>query len=237
MPNKINTATMPGDNMSPESIEAAARSISAVGSKVSTQGGTVLTSWQKISASYHAPEDTVLFHAMDPVKAAAESFGTEVGTAVTALNTFAEEVRTIKAAVATIRADAKTFIDSVAGGVEQQTPQIHGETTTVTVDWDKDQASVDANNALIRRTNDQQEALWAAERRCANAIYDVIGHAHVEAEVHARTGALAPLEDGQRAGTTGDGRGVITGRRRRQLQGGIVRRLRSCAGKWQGNDQ
>ncbi|WP_375425318.1 hypothetical protein [uncultured Friedmanniella sp.] len=187
MPDAISTTTMPGDSMSPDTITSAAAHMRKVGTGVSTQGGTVLTAWQKLSASYDAPEDATLFSAMNPVKTDAEEFGTDVGTVATALETFAEEVRTIKAAVATIRSDAKTFLAGIAHGVEKTT-HFKGETMTTTVDWNEDQASVDANNALIRRTNDQQEALWAAERTCANAIYDVYGHAHISAASEANGG-------------------------------------------------
>jgi hypothetical protein len=181
MPTKINTAVMPGDNMTPDTIDAAARSMSTVGTEVSSQGGTVLTTWQKISASYHAPEEDTLFHAMNPVKTEAESFGTDVATVSTALTTFAAEVRIIKAAVAAIKAEAATFLSGIEDGVEKKHAGRTGAVTTETIEWHEDQASVNANNDLIRRTNDQQEALWAAERKCANAIYDVIGHKHIEA--------------------------------------------------------
>ena len=45
----------------------------------------------------------------------------------------------------------------------------------------EDQDSVDANNDLISRVNAQMVLLWAAERTCANAIYDIIGFPHIEA--------------------------------------------------------
>ncbi len=99
----IDTSTLPGDDMNPETIDAAARSIRGVGTNVSHHGSTVLTAWQKISGSYHAPEESTLFTAMKPVKTDAETFGTDVGKAATALETFAEAVRTIKTAVAGIR--------------------------------------------------------------------------------------------------------------------------------------
>ena len=40
---------------------------------------------------------------------------------------------------------------------------------------------MDANNDLIRRVNAQMVLLWAAERKCANAIYDIVGFPHIEA--------------------------------------------------------
>ena len=181
MPEAFNPAVLPGDNMSPDTIDAAAAGMGTVGTKVSAQGGTVLTAWQKISASYHAPEEDSLFHAMNPVKTEAEKFGTDVATVSAALTTFAEEVRTIKAAVATLRADAATFRADIADGVAKTHVGAQGATSTTKIDWHEDPASVAANDALRNRAATQQEALWAAERKCANAIYDVIGHAHVQA--------------------------------------------------------
>ena len=189
MATPINTEVMPGDLMTPATIDMAAWSIRQVGTQVSTQGGRVVTAWQQISGSYEAPEAQTLFASMNPVKTKAEAFGTDVGTVATALETFAEEVRTIKAAVAAIRADAASFLGGITGGKITRTDIVaHGEPYKHEVDWDSDQTTVDANNKLIHRTNDQQEALWAAERKCANAIYDVIGHTHVDAASDANCG-------------------------------------------------
>ena len=69
---------------------------------------------------------------------------------------------------------------SIAGGVEKTTFSRAGAITS-TVEWHEDQDSVDANNDLIRRVNAQMVLLWAAERKCANAIYDIIGFPHIEA--------------------------------------------------------
>lgn len=181
MPEMIDTSTMPGDTMDPGAIEAGAGKLRTVGSQVSTQGGTVLTSWQKISASYDAPEENTLFQAMNPVKTAAEKVGTDTGSAATALETFAEEVRAIKAAVAQIRQEAAAFKADVAGGVEVTSYNWKTGTSSYTQDWHEDQASVDKNNALISRTNDQQEALWKAERTCANAIRALVGLSPISA--------------------------------------------------------
>ena len=106
---------------------------------------------------------------MNPVKTAAEKFGTDTGSVATALEAFAEEVRTIKAAVVQIRSEAATFKSDVADGVEKKTATRAGVSTR-TIEWHEDQSSVNTNNDLISRTNDQQEALWRAERTCANAI-------------------------------------------------------------------
>ena len=43
MPSMIDTSVMPGDTMDPDAIDTAAGELRGVGTKVSTQGGTVLT--------------------------------------------------------------------------------------------------------------------------------------------------------------------------------------------------
>lgn len=172
----VNTTTMPGDSMNPDAIDAAATDMRGVGKKVSARGGKVLKDWQGLPDSYEAPEQDTLFVAMDPVKTAAESFGTDVATAATALEAFAEEVRTIKKAAVAIRADAASFVDPInANGGMVQPADPYGVGAELPMHWYEDQISIDKNNALLERIRNQQEALWAAERRCANAINAISG--------------------------------------------------------------
>src|SRR5690606_15729995 len=48
-------------------------------------------------------------------------------------------------------------------------------------DWADDDDKRNKNNSLITQVNDQMVALWTAERECANAIYDLFHHPHIEA--------------------------------------------------------
>lgn len=180
MPDAINAAAIPGANLRPDMVEIAATEMSAIGDKVSTQAATVVTTWQRLSASYDAPEDTTLFGVMDPVKTNGETFDANVGKVASALKVYAAEVEPIKAELARIKTDANSFLVDIAGGVEQKYGTRMGVSTR-TVEWHEDQDTVDANNALIGRVNDQMELLWAAERKCANAIYDIIDFPHVQA--------------------------------------------------------
>ena len=178
----IDTSTLPGDDMNPETIDAAARSIRGVGTNVSHHGSTVLTAWQKISGSYHAPEESTLFTAMKPVKTDAETFGTDVGKAATALETFAEAVRTIKTAVAGIRTRVETFENKIAadGTVQPKggyNPYAGGY--KLPIQWNEDSGMVDEHNALVKEINGQIDAMLAAEIACANAINDITGMPHV----------------------------------------------------------
>ncbi|MBA8793646.1 hypothetical protein FHX74_001251 [Friedmanniella endophytica] len=186
-PIKVEGVQLPGDNMDPDAIETAATNLKNTGHAVSTRGATVLTTWQGLSASYEAPEQELLFTSMNPAKTKAESFGTDMGTAASALNTFASEVRTIKAEVAKIKADAIAFLGTIKDGkVTVHHPAVYGGKASIPAhdsdeDWDSDQDTVDKNNALIHRLNDQQEKLWTAERTCANALNAICGAAAIGA--------------------------------------------------------
>ena len=184
MASPINVSgALPGDNMDPEAIDAAAGSIKTVGGNVSKRGGTVYTAWQGLSGSYHAPEQARLLTSMTPAKNQADFFETDMTTAASALTTFASEVRVIKAAVAKIKSDAQAFLGTIHDGkvtVQNNAGyQPYGSgyqlSSSTEEDWDSDQGRVDTNNGLIHRMNDQQEALWAAERRCANSLNAISG--------------------------------------------------------------
>ena len=180
MPAHIDPSAIPGDNLRPDMVEIAASEISSIGDDVSDQGRVVVTTWQRLAQHYEAPEAGTLFGVMDPVKTNAETFGDNVDRVSSALKTYAAEVEPIKAELARIKAEAYSFVASIAGGVEKTTFTRAGAISS-TVDWHEDQDSVDANNDLIRRVNAQMVLLWAAERKCANAIYDIIGFPHLEA--------------------------------------------------------
>jgi hypothetical protein len=180
MPDHIDPSAIPGDNLRPDMVEIAAGEIKSIGDDVSDQGGVVVSTWQRLANHYEAPEAGTLFGVMDPVKTNAETFGNNVDRVSSALKTYAAEVEPIKAELAKIKAEAYAFVASIAGGVEKTTFSRAGAIET-TVEWHEDQDSVDANNDLIRRVNAQMVLLWAAERKCANAIYDIIGFPHIEA--------------------------------------------------------
>jgi hypothetical protein len=180
MVSHIDPAAIPGDNLDPDTVEASANAMRGIGTGVTNQGSTLLTSWQAISSSYEAPESGTLFSVMNPVATNAELFGSNLGKVADALGTYAEAVRPIKAELASLKAQATGFVNSVKNGVSHTGYSRAGAITT-TESWDKDQASVDKNNDLINKVNAQMVLLWAAERDCANKIYDTIGWSHISA--------------------------------------------------------
>ena len=178
----IDTSVMPGDDMDPDAIGAAAKRIRSSGVSVSKTTTATQTAWSKISGSYEAPEQGQLYEAMNPVKTEGETFSTDLGSAATALETFAETVRTIKAAVVKIRADVKTFEDKIASdGTIQPSGGYnpYGGGMKLPIQWNEDKGMVAEQNRLADAITAQREAMQAAEIACANSIADVTGAAHV----------------------------------------------------------
>lgn len=178
----IDTSVMPGDDMDPDAIDAAASTIASSGTAVSATATSTHTAWAAISGSYEAPEQGQLYAAMNPVKSEAEVFQSDLASAAAALKTFAETVRTIKAEVVRIRADVATFENKIgsdgtiqpAGGYN---PYAGG--MKLPIQWNEDTGMVAEQHALAARINAQVDALRAAEIACANSIDDITGAAHV----------------------------------------------------------
>lgn len=155
----INPSAIPGDELDPDAVEAAARALAADGAAVRDAGADVLQDWRGLALHYEAPEAPRLFSVMDPVETNARRFGDDVESVAGALRAYAEEIRPIKASLAAVRADAWGFRSDIASEPE----------------WEYDQDLVDRNTALVARVNTLQVRLWEAERRCANAIRALYG--------------------------------------------------------------
>jgi hypothetical protein len=146
----------------PGDIEAVARhggALQTAGKSFGSTGSDVHSTWQGLSAFYSAPEAAELFAATGPVKQKAEAVGSDIAAVGTALVAYADEVRPIKARLASLQAEAQTFVGSVAGDD----------------DWRKDGDKVNHNNQLLSDVNGQLSAWMAAQRTCANAIDRLFG--------------------------------------------------------------
>ncbi|WP_225752713.1 hypothetical protein [Actinotalea sp. Marseille-Q4924] len=155
----INPSAIPGDELDPDAVQAAARALARDGAAVRDAGADVLDDWRGLSLHYEAPEAPRLFSVMDPVETNARRFGDDVESVAAALTAYAEEIRPIKASLAAVRSDAWAFRGEIASNAE----------------WEYDQDLVDRNTALVGRVNGLQVQLWEAERRCANAIRSLYG--------------------------------------------------------------
>jgi hypothetical protein len=108
---------------------------------------------------YDAPEVGQLLAATGPVQSVSASLGGDLGSAARALDTYAAEVREIKARLDALRVDASAFTQSVQGDE----------------DWAGDDAKRERNNQLIDAVNLAVADFQAAQRRCANAINGLYG--------------------------------------------------------------
>ncbi|MBC7307484.1 MAG: hypothetical protein H5T80_11265, partial [Dietzia sp.] len=169
----IDPSAIPGDDLDPDVIEAAADGMSLDAGTIRDAGADVVSTWRGLGGCYQAPEAETLFAVMDPVETNARDFADELTAVATALRGFAADVRPIKTALAAVRADAWNFRDKVAGNDE----------------WEYDQDLVDENTDLVRRVNALQVQLWQAERTCANTIRALFG----AAPWHAMTSQDDPL--------------------------------------------
>ncbi|MFD9107062.1 hypothetical protein [Streptomyces bottropensis] len=122
-------------------------------------GGDLHTAFQGLSAFYRAPEAHDLFSSTQPVKAKADAFADDLEKVAGALDEYGVEVRPLVEKLATLKADARTFVDSLAGDD----------------DWRKDKDKVDTNNDLWHDVNATVAAFQAAERACHNKITALVG--------------------------------------------------------------
>jgi hypothetical protein len=112
-----------------------------------------------LSAFYRAPEAHDLFSSTQPVKAKADAFADDLEKVAGALDEYGVEVRPLVEKLAALKADARTFVDSLAGDD----------------DWRKDKDKVDTNNGLWRDVNHTVAAFQAAELACHNKITALVG--------------------------------------------------------------
>lgn len=173
MSGPIDPSAIPGDDLHPDAIEAAADGMTTDANTIRDAGADVVSSWRGLGGCYQAPEAETLFAVMDPVETNARDFADDLAAVATALRTFAADIRPIKTGLANVRADAWDFRDTIASNDE----------------WDYDQDLVDQNTDLVRRVNALQVQLWEAERTCANAIRALYG----AAPWHAMTSEDDPL--------------------------------------------
>ena len=155
----INPAAIPQIAGNMDTLAAHAETVKAVGRDFASTGQSVDTTWQGLAAVYRAPEAAQLFAATNPVRTVSEFVGEDLQTVGTALATYAEEVRRIKAELATLRGMATDFVESVRDDE----------------DWHGDEAKVDRHNAILRGVNIHVAAFQDAERRCANTINALYG--------------------------------------------------------------
>ncbi|WNM29213.1 hypothetical protein RKE30_01725 [Streptomyces sp. Li-HN-5-11] len=132
--------------------------LSANAAEFRASGANVHTTFQGLSAYYHAPEAHDLFSSTLPVKTKSDAFAGDLEKVAAALSDYSAEVQPLIERLATLKAQATAFVESVAGDEH----------------WRKDHDKVQTNNGLWHDVNHTVAAFEAAERTCHNKITALI---------------------------------------------------------------
>ena len=103
-------AKIPGDDLSPEKIRAAATSLIRNATAIQSAAGSVDTSWSALPASFVAPDAHIIYAAMTPASASARTFAGKLDRIAKALNTFADQLDPVKSTLKGIKKDAVAFL-------------------------------------------------------------------------------------------------------------------------------
>lgn len=109
-----NNLIRPGDIPEPQANETAlgfaARRMRTWGESIHTDTEDAQTTWQGLSAHYNAPEEEVLFAAMDPAVGWSEDLQTDLSAVADVLEDYVEAVSTAKSELAALKTRAKDFV-------------------------------------------------------------------------------------------------------------------------------
>ncbi|MFW6642077.1 ADP-ribosyltransferase [Nocardiopsis algeriensis] len=145
--------------MDPDQLETVASQLVSVAGDIGQSGTDITTSWASLSSFYSAPEAETLFAKMDPVDADTSDVQEAVETVAAALTEFAEEARTLKAELISLKGQAQELQADIDGDP----------------DWAEDEDLRGRNNALNNRVASAVFDYQYAERNCANKITALFG--------------------------------------------------------------
>ncbi|RJF40100.1 hypothetical protein D4740_12635, partial [Actinomyces sp. 2119] len=137
-----------------ESLDTAASNLETRAGDLRAAGESVKSTWAGMQVCYRAPEQEVLYAAMDPVAEDSDTLATGIESVASALSTFADTVSSLRTRARALKEDVLAFKEEIAGDPE----------------WDHDQDLVSRNNGFIERASVIQADMWEAERECANSI-------------------------------------------------------------------
>jgi hypothetical protein len=182
----VNAENIPGDNIYPESVAAAATAFSTAGTAVPEKGSAVLTQWQGLGGVYTAPESAELLAIMDPVAVDTAAIGTTLTSVSTIISNFADTIDPIKTRLMALKVEANAFATRVINGVTVEwSDKDHpawdagifsfvvtdfADMAPVTIPWDQHRDTVEENKDIIARINTEVAALDAAQVEAINAI-------------------------------------------------------------------
>ncbi|MEV2275832.1 hypothetical protein AB0I72_09615 [Nocardiopsis sp. NPDC049922] len=162
----INPSMFPIPTTDPDELEALAGALRTDGETVSDVGADIKSAWAGLTSCYSAPEAAELYAVVDPVATDGDSVQSGMASAATALETFADEVRGIKARWATLTTDANDFLASIEGDDDWRSPD------TWSWEWwsGGESPKVAEHQALLDRADQLRQDFEAAEVTCANAL-------------------------------------------------------------------
>ncbi|MFI6578827.1 hypothetical protein ACIBFB_23820 [Nocardiopsis sp. NPDC050513] len=162
----INPGNFPVPTTDPDELETLAASLRTDGETVSGIGADIKSAWAGLTSCYSAPEAAELYAVVNPVATDGDAVESGMDSAATALETFAGEVRDIKARWAVLTTDANGFLASIEGDDDWRSPD------TWSWEWwsGGESPKVAEHQALLDRADQLRQDFEAAEVTCANAI-------------------------------------------------------------------
>ena len=163
----------------PERVEALGEDLAQAGRDLSGTADDVHADWAALAGQYVAPEQELVLTAMDTPRQVAGEFLTKMGTASSALSTYAAELRTLRERKRDLQADiARSHqLWATADATSAPAQEWHGN-VAVTVDHAKEQAEQEAADfelAVTDRMAQLQADVFTAQHACANAIIGIYG--------------------------------------------------------------
>ncbi|MDE3719945.1 DNA/RNA non-specific endonuclease [Nocardiopsis sp. N85] len=144
----------------PDRLEYTAGDLKGDGADIVEGAADIHTAWAGLSSCYSAPEAELLFSAVDAVPEDAGEVDGALGTAATALTTFAERARELRRQAWALQGDARRFNARVADDEDWAKGTLLGQESEEYTEYSR------INSEKIRIQND----FMAAEAECANAI-------------------------------------------------------------------
>ncbi|GAA1469748.1 hypothetical protein NE857_29800 [Nocardiopsis exhalans] len=162
---KISPLTFPVPSVSPEYLNSAAAALRRQGESISQTGGSITAAWAGLSECYTAPESETLLQVLDPVATDGENIAGGLASAATALETFAENVQSIKTRWSNLQTEAFELRSRI---------NEEGEDWNKASGWDRvlgnDSPLEVENRALVAKGEQIIEDYVEDENECADAI-------------------------------------------------------------------
>ncbi|MFD6095995.1 hypothetical protein ACFVWN_16140 [Nocardiopsis flavescens] len=144
----------------PDRLEYTAGDLRGDGADIAESAGDIHAAWGGLASCYSAPESGVLFSAVDSVPDDAEEVSGALGTAATALDTFAEKARKLRKEAWALQGDARRFNERVADDEDWAKGTLWGGESEEYTEYTR------INSEKVRIQVD----FMAAEAACANAV-------------------------------------------------------------------